>query len=760
MRGSFQADRVQIFGDAAASVVPRLRLVLGGIPIGSDASVANNFSGVLDELRISSDVSYPDEFTPQRHFTSNPNTIALYHFDEGRGSVLKDSSGNNHHGKIVGAKWVQADGSPLNSDDPDRRAAEWVLSVGRHLRVREENQTKISELITVADKLPSGRFKVQMVDLTGARQLVTDDGLENLRGLAEITGLVLEHCPKVTDRALKLVGTFKTLKSLSLSVTAVTDAGMPDLRELTELETLSLGVTRVTGRGLEPLRNLRKLRELVFGDDNASSNVVGIAKAAWPDLQILSLPGTALTEAGVAEIASLPTISRLELRVRSTTDEQLRLLAPLQKVSVLRTNRSPISDAGLDHLRPLTGLRILDVQETKVTAAGVAKLQLALPKCNIRWDGLKSATSDNPDRRAAEWVLSAGGKVKVREVSQTKISDEIAIADKLPASLFKVQVVNLFKPSDKERESVTDASLENLRDLTEINEISLNSCRKISDRTLKFLSTLKSLKSLDLTGTPTTDAGVKDLRVLSELTRLELGSTRVSARGLEPLRDLRKMQSFNFGDLVESDAVVNIAKDSWPELQVLSLPGTVLTEAGVTGLSGLPMLASLELRLRDVTDEQLRRITPLQKLTRLRLMSIQLSDAGMEQLAALTNLKDLHLNYTKVTPAGVAKLQQALPKCKIMPNFLKDAAGAPFVTLRNGAVAARHATLEEALDASQSQDVIEVHGNGPFPIGGPKPVTFKQKEFTLKAAAGFRPLFVSAPDATASVTSLFTFDKC
>ena len=74
----------------------------------------------------------------------------------------------------------------------------------------------------------------------------------------------------------------------------------------------------------------------------------------------------------------------------------------------------------------------------------------------------------------------------------------------------------------------------------------------------------------------------------------------------------------------------------------------------------------------------------------------------------------------------------------------------PFVTLRNGVEAARHATLEEAFSAIQSHDVIEVHGNGPFPIGGPEPISVGvrlENVFTLKGASGFRPLFVSAPGA-------------
>ena len=74
----------------------------------------------------------------------------------------------------------------------------------------------------------------------------------------------------------------------------------------------------------------------------------------------------------------------------------------------------------------------------------------------------------------------------------------------------------------------------------------------------------------------------------------------------------------------------------------------------------------------------------------------------------------------------------------------------PFVTLRNGVEAARHATLDEAFSAIQSNDVIEVRGNGPFPIGGPAAINVGVRSdnvFTLKGAPGFRPLFVSAPGA-------------
>jgi hypothetical protein len=64
------------------------------------------FLGMIDEIRISKVARYAAEYEPPARFEVDADTLALYHFDEGQGDVLTDSSGNNHHGKIVNAKWV------------------------------------------------------------------------------------------------------------------------------------------------------------------------------------------------------------------------------------------------------------------------------------------------------------------------------------------------------------------------------------------------------------------------------------------------------------------------------------------------------------------------------------------------------------------------------------------------------------------------------------------------------------------------------
>jgi serine/threonine protein kinase len=70
----------------------------------------------------------------------------------------------------------------------------------------------------------------------------------------------------------------------------------------------------------------------------------------------------------------------------------------------------------------------------------------------------------------------------------------------------------------------------------------------------------------------------------------------------------------------------------------------------------------------------------------------------------------------------------------------------PFVVVRASGPREEIQTLNGAIAVLGDNDVIEVHGNGPFPVGH---VQLKNKALTLRAAAGYRPQFV----VSAAVTS-------
>jgi hypothetical protein len=91
-----------------------------GIQLGGDDKIAlfigTGFRGVIDEVRLSQTARYAKDFRPAARFEPDADTVCLYHFDEGKGDVLKDASRNHLDGKIKKATWVHADGRSLRGD--------------------------------------------------------------------------------------------------------------------------------------------------------------------------------------------------------------------------------------------------------------------------------------------------------------------------------------------------------------------------------------------------------------------------------------------------------------------------------------------------------------------------------------------------------------------------------------------------------------------------------------------------------------------
>ena len=78
---------------------------------------AISFTGLVDELRISTTLRYDDGgyAVPTGPFSPDADTVGLYHFDDGAGEVATDATDNASHGQLVlggrpeGPQWADAD---------------------------------------------------------------------------------------------------------------------------------------------------------------------------------------------------------------------------------------------------------------------------------------------------------------------------------------------------------------------------------------------------------------------------------------------------------------------------------------------------------------------------------------------------------------------------------------------------------------------------------------------------------------------------
>jgi hypothetical protein len=84
------------------------------IYIGSDVS---DFTGFIDEVRVSKSVRYAANFTPSRSpYVADSQTHSLWHFDEGSGQYLLDSSGNNNYATLHSSSAVSTSDPTWSTD--------------------------------------------------------------------------------------------------------------------------------------------------------------------------------------------------------------------------------------------------------------------------------------------------------------------------------------------------------------------------------------------------------------------------------------------------------------------------------------------------------------------------------------------------------------------------------------------------------------------------------------------------------------------
>ena len=158
------------------------------------------------------------------------------------------------------------------------------------------------------------------------------------------------------------------------------------------------------------------------------------------------------------------------------------------------------------------------------------------------------------------------------------------------------------------------------------------------------------------------DHGGRDYFATLEV--LQLSDTQVTDADLEHLNNLSSLQMIFLSNTPVTDAGLKHFKNL-TALQDLSLQYTHVTDTGLEHLKHLSALEGLSLRNTKVADAGLKYLNNLTALRWLDLSSTHITDVGLEHLKGLSALQTLYLVNTKVTDAGVARLKQALPKCRI-----------------------------------------------------------------------------------------------
>ena len=216
---------------------------------------------------------------------------------------------------------------------------------------------------------------------------VTDAGIRMLKG-SPLTSLSLYQEGRITDEALAVIVTLNRLKHLSLMV---------------YVGTQKLGWMRISPAGMNQLSSMKNLESLVIPGQPASVDLTGFSRLISLDmggefiddaaaqriselrgLRNLTLADVRMTEAGWKKIGTLTGLQRISVSRSRISDEVLSAFQGMTKLNYLELGGYGFSDIGLGYLAHIKSLDRLDLSGSNITVQGLQQLR-ELPNLRTLW---------------------------------------------------------------------------------------------------------------------------------------------------------------------------------------------------------------------------------------------------------------------------------------------------------------------------------------------------------------------------------------
>jgi Leucine-rich repeat (LRR) protein len=237
------------------------------------------------------------------------------------------------------------------------------------------------------------------------------------------------------------------------------------------------------------------------------------------------------TKATDGDLKNLTPFTRLRKLVL-TQDQNingagLKDLAGLQSLEHLDASSSPISDEGARNIAAFRKLKVLNVMGAKLTDAGIRDIATLDQLQELTASGmlLNGPAKDEP-RDIALKDLGKLKQLRKLDLSNTQTGDESARAF---AGLSQLRVLQVFGTR------ITDTGLMELARLKQLEELRVG--YDISDQGVNTLGGLTELKVLGLfNNTRVTDGSIKSLTTLTSLRELDLNRTKISLKGKSEIR--------------------------------------------------------------------------------------------------------------------------------------------------------------------------------------------------------------------------------
>lgn len=262
---------------------------------------------------------------------------------------------------------------------------------------------------------------------------------------------------------------------VSLRGTWVGDPDLRRLNDLPDLSVLDLSLTHITDQGMAEIKGLRNITDLnLYYTEYVTDEGIAAIKD-WKKLTHLNLHGTKASDNALEHIAGITTLESLNIGSILMTDVGLERLTNLTNLRELTMGGNELGDAGLQALRQMPNLTYLDLSGRQGTDKNV-------------WTVAMSDTG-------MDAVLTLKN---LRELRFSCVMVGVGIEG---TRLGEVSLL-----------SVTPKWLDEMKSLTKLESLKLQGCNKIDDNSVATLIAMPALKEVDLQGTSVTEQGAAKLR--------------------------------------------------------------------------------------------------------------------------------------------------------------------------------------------------------------------------------------------------------
>ncbi|CAI5528098.1 unnamed protein product [Closterium sp. Naga37s-1] len=422
---------------------------------------------------------------------------------------------------------------------------------------------------------------------------------------------------------------------------------------------------QITDDALAPLAACHHLASLSTHGCNRLSAAALTHVSHLPSLTRLNLEMCGLLKGGMRHLTGLSSLRTLNVGwCTSLDDDDMADIARLSSLHSLNVSRCKITDAGLtallQALSSLTSFSMAGCQHVTDTAFSLISGVHGLTELNVEWCALLTNTGLK-HMQALTRLTSLNLAYTRFGVIDTPRNRSMQSAPSFISSLRSLRHLNL----DSSR--VNDLAMAELAGLTALESLDLSDST-VGDAGIRSVSAMTRLSSLNLSYCSVTDGGVTSIAHLSALTSLSLDTRSITDAGLKRLSALTNLTNLDLFGARVTDEGMAVVK-GFKKLRVLEVCGGGITDKGVKELASLPQLASLNVSQNQrITDTGVKALAALTTLETLNLSGSGVTRNGLCHLLALSRLTSLSLHGCKVHRAHLNHLLVS-PLCDWDPSL-------------------------------------------------------------------------------------------